>query len=423
MKSLSLFLAFGVGLAPLVAQTLFVPNGQLGTSSNGNVGIGTSSPTAFLSVYGTDPQKPVLLIDRPYDGARTQFRYYNEATAGEIGMTWYGSGRIAVWSGANLDSTGSSHMSAPKQAVTTHPSWLTLLDTFSDSFDVLRIPPGGAATSYIKITGSGNVGIGTATPTSFGAGAVLTEVHGTTSYGALLTSTNNVTGQMYANEGGAAVHVGSRSNHPLLLTVGNVERMVVSTAGNVGIGTFSPSSKLEVKGPSTWQGTIRVNSGAGQYSSYGWMIGDTLQWSAYAHPGTTPAGGLIFANGAGSDSVTFSQNGNVGIGTTHPTHKLAVNGAIRAKEVIVDTGWADYVFADDYKLKPLSEVEAHIKEKKHLPGIPSAEEVAENGVSIGEMQARLLAKVEELTLHLIDLKKENVQLRQEVNELKAVLTD
>ncbi|WP_232767024.1 hypothetical protein [Geminisphaera colitermitum] len=93
--------------------------------------------------------------------------------------------------------------------------------------------------------------------------------------------------------------------------------------------------------------------------------------------------------------------GDVGIGTGSPTHKLTVNGPIRAKEVIVDTGWADYVFADNYTLVPLSEVEAHIKEHKHLPGLPTATVVASEGVSIGEMQAALLAKVEELTLHLI----------------------
>jgi hypothetical protein len=69
--------------------------------------------------------------------------------------------------------------------------------------------------------------------------------------------------------------------------------------------------------------------------------------------------------------------------------------------VIVDTGWSDYVFADDYRLAPLSEVESHIREKKHLPGIPSAAEVAEHGVSMGEMQAKMMAKIEELTLHMI----------------------
>jgi hypothetical protein len=98
--------------------------------------------------------------------------------------------------------------------------------------------------------------------------------------------------------------------------------------------------------------------------------------------------------------------GNVGIGTTNPTQKLSVNGTVRAKEVIVDSGWSDYVFDESYELKALSETEAFIKAEKHLPDMPSARDVAEHGVSVGEMQAKLLAKIEELTLHVIEQQKQ-----------------
>jgi hypothetical protein len=111
--------------------------------------------------------------------------------------------------------------------------------------------------------------------------------------------------------------------------------------------------------------------------------------------------------------------GNAALGTQNPGgYKLAVAGNIHAYEIVVETGWSDYVFADDYKLMPLTEVEAHIKEHKHLPGVPSAKDVAEKGVSVGQMESTLLAKVEELTLHLIEQEKriqkleaENVALR------------
>jgi hypothetical protein len=112
--------------------------------------------------------------------------------------------------------------------------------------------------------------------------------------------------------------------------------------------------------------------------------------------------------------------GNVGMGTLNPTEKLTVNGRIRAKEVLVEsTGWSDHVFAKDYKLVPLSEVEHHIESEGHLPGVPSAQEVAEKGISIGEMQAVLLAKVEELTLCVIELKKENYELRKKMLKLES----
>jgi|GEM_PF-2238555 len=113
--------------------------------------------------------------------------------------------------------------------------------------------------------------------------------------------------------------------------------------------------------------------------------------------------------------------GRVGLGTTNPLgFRLAVNGSIRAKEVVVtNDGWPDYVFSDDYELASLEQVEAHIKEKKHLPGVPSAREVGERGVSLGEMQSTLLAKVEELTLHLIAQQKEIAALRDQVAALQS----
>ena len=114
-------------------------------------------------------------------------------------------------------------------------------------------------------------------------------------------------------------------------------------------------------------------------------------------------------------------NGNVGMGTWNPTHRLTVNGQVKSKGFVTDTSnWADYVFADDYALPSLGEVEAHIKEKRHLPGIPSAAEVKEaGGVELGEMQVKLLAKVEELTLHMIALEKQVRAQQARIAELEG----
>lgn len=114
-----------------------------------------------------------------------------------------------------------------------------------------------------------------------------------------------------------------------------------------------------------------------------------------------------------TDINDLSVNGNVGIGTLDTQgHKLAVNGTICAKEIKVESNWADFVFKKDYNLPTLEEVEAHIKDKGHLPGVPSESEVAKEGINVGETNALLLQKIEELTLYIIEMKKEINELKQ-----------
>jgi len=132
---------------------------------------------------------------------------------------------------------------------------------------------------------------------------------------------------------------------------------------------------------------------------------------------------LIDPNGGSTGATVWNTSGddinyvagNVGIGTADPgTWKLAVNGNIRAKEIKVETGWADYVFLDDYRLPTLQEVEKHINEKGHLPNIPSAKEVDANGIQLGEMNKLLLEKIEELTLYIIEQNKNQKQLEKRI---------
>ena len=113
-------------------------------------------------------------------------------------------------------------------------------------------------------------------------------------------------------------------------------------------------------------------------------------------------------------------NGNVGIGTTaQANYRLAVDGKIHTKEVKVDLdGWADYVFAKGYELPSLEEIRRHITEKGHLINIPSAAEVAANGIELGEMDRLLLEKIEELTLHILEQHRLQGELEREIQELE-----
>jgi len=160
----------------------------------------------------------------------------------------------------------------------------------------------------------------------------------------------------------------------------------------------------------------------------------------YLHPeAVSPYEGL-FKSGLWSkeNNDIIYNGGNVGIGSSPAADwKLSVNGKIRAKEVKVETGWADFVFEKDYDLPDLSEVEKHINEKGHLKDIPSAEEVAENGINMGEIQARLLQKIEELTLytiaqekqlkeqqHLIELQTDEIEsFKSAIDEFEKIKTD
>ena len=122
------------------------------------------------------------------------------------------------------------------------------------------------------------------------------------------------------------------------------------------------------------------------------------------------------------ERIRITADGKMGIGTTSPSYNLAVNGTIGCKEVTVtSTGWADFVFKDNYKLPPLSEVEAYISTNKHLPGIPTEAEVKEKGISVGDMSSKLLQKIEEITLYVIDLKKENESLRAQLTAFQEQL--
>ncbi|MHC0446375.1 hypothetical protein ACWA1F_13275 [Flavobacterium sp. 3-218] len=182
------------------------------------------------------------------------------------------------------------------------------------------------------------------------------------------------------------------------------------TGDQVVNGGISSSISNNTGGHLQLMNPLKTANGIGQrwaiYNMTG-VYGNGLQFWIYDNLGCN-AGGLC------ENRFTIMDNGNVGIGVMLPNNKLDVNGTIHSKEVKVDmTGWSDFVFKKEYNLPTLEEVEKHIAEKGHLENIPSEEEVLKNGINLGEMNAKLLQKIEELTLYMIEMKKENIDIKKQ----------
>lgn len=232
------------------------------------------------------------------------------------------------------------------------------------------------------------------------------------------------------NIGGVLYGTGFQSNLPENPTAGPV-------SGKIGINVINPTATLDVAGDakistslcigtSTPQAKLQIDAEGNQSNledniNNGLMIRGTDQ--------------VLYMGANSTDQVSYIQSvdyatsvaplllnargGNVGINTSNPQNALDVNGTIHAKEVKVDLdGWADFVFEKNYNLPSLAEVNQFIEDNGHLPNIPSAQEVKENGVNLAEMQAKLLQKVEELTLYSIQQQKEIQSLKAELEGLK-----
>ena len=228
----------------------------------------------------------------------------------------------------------------------------------------------------------------------------------------------NLMGNTLSNTSGNKL--GSVNAYPIRICTNNTDRIYIDAGGSIGINTTSPLQMLHVvegnilisasseRAPGSANGSILFGDEPTSTNPYG-------KWGIEYVGNEDEGYGLNFwkpynTGGGFMNNVLFlADNGNVGVGTNEPPAKFSVNGKVLAKEVHVCTSpdcWPDYVFGENYKLMNLKELDAYVKANKHLPGVPSANEVEEQGdVDLGEMNAILLKKVEELTRYVIDLQK------------------
>jgi hypothetical protein len=215
----------------------------------------------------------------------------------------------------------------------------------------------------------------------------------------------------------------------------NTKTLTVDANGNVVLQNMPAANVSSVSNAITG-GTLTTTVNG--VSSTPVVLPSFTDISIYANDGTL-AGNRTVTMGNNNlifnSTTTQTQNGGriyignqtaftpTNFATTNGNYKLFVEGGVlteQAKVALSGTGnWSDYVFANDYKLMPLKEIESFVKENKHLPGIESAEELVKNGLDLGDMQAKQMGKIEELTLYAIEQEKRLEKQGKEIEELKA----
>ncbi len=329
---------------------------QLVLDQNGFVGIKTATPTKALDVFGSIRSRDTITADDDIVAGDNIIAGDNITAGGTITAS-------STITGATLSSTGVLTVAGNSlfggTAVVNGELSTNTGVTINDAAGFLNFKTGGISKGFAQLNGD-DLRIG--------------------------CNSSNVNGKFVVRTAAG-------------------DQFFVDNAGYVGIGVATNGAEA------------RVHVGTG--------LDAGLNSNGYLMLGNSATSNLVFDNneimargGAGTVGNLVLQNdgGTVRIGSVAVPagYKFAINGKMICEELkikLASAGWPDYVFANDYKLQPLTEVEKFIQKNKHLPNIPSAKEVEKNGIAVGDMQKRMMEKIEELTLYII-------QLQKQIDELK-----
>lgn len=401
--------------------------------NGGNVGIGTINPSQKLTIEGIQ-SGALVKVKNLTPTAYAEQTFYNDnnniLTVGTIGSSY-----------SSNEWAGSSYMYSDRKL---YIKSADKIDFFSGGYSLNNI--------RMSINNNGNVGIGTTNPNgqlqinsirpiifkyNGGSGVYGSEIGFNAILNTYITPNRFIKLGGTSQQGGASIIVDNWGSMYFQTYNASTEsesiinynpQITFQNNGYVGIGTTTPDTKLTVNTDNFGDTQIKLlNTGiTTTFSSLMYNVNSGEFRISQKDGGNT---GITFYTNYStnnSEKMRITPNGNVGIGVTNPQYKLTVAGTIAAREVNVTTEtWSDFVFHSSYKLRSLGEVEQFIKANSHLPEIPSAAEVKENGIGLGEMNAKLLQKIEELTLYMIEQQKQMAEQQKyllnqqkQLNELK-----
>lgn len=398
-------------------------------SNNGNIGIGNSAPTQKLDVTGNiKASGTVTATGGNSTNWNSAYGWGNHATAGYL----------TAETDPQVGSNTASYV----------PKW------------------NGSALVTSNVYSTGTF-VGINTNASVGAGNFIVKSPNTTGYGGMYVTMDGTSNRKpfygYNCAGATAVwHEYDEATGQFQL-YNNGYNFVVGNTGKVGIGTTSPyANRLDVQGASSSEPIVNIDNattginvdvrgldvssvanpgyGIGTMSTggymgiYGYADASTYTGGAfgvYGYAGGSSSVGTRYgvygyayggADNWGGYFATKTYASELRVGGTQGAagYVAAINGKLIATEVRVElqSSWPDYVFNKDHNLMSLEDLEESISNNKHLPGVPSACEVESNGIMLGEMQTKTIEKVEEITLYLIQLNKENKELKARIDKLE-----
>ncbi|MFN0202602.1 MAG: hypothetical protein ACKVTZ_13845 [Bacteroidia bacterium] len=399
------YFSFKTNTTATSADSTVTPTERMVILNNGNVGIGNAAPNEKLTVSGGiildkgNLNGGVLTANALTFGTNgtaisTEGIYSKRTTSGNykgLDLVTNNVSRLSISNGglvtlSNLTGTGNRMVIASStgllssQAIPVSSQWVT-----------------SGTNIYYNVTG-GKVGIGVTAPVSTLAVAGNMNLdNGNTNAGTLAAGalTFGLNGTAISTEGIASKRTTGGNYKGVDIFTNNVSRLSISNAGIVTLANLAGTgTRMVVADAAGKLSTQAIPSGGGGTG--------TSQWTT-------------------SGTVIYYNTGNVGIGVAAPAYKLDVCGSVRAKEVRVQTAWCDYVFEENYPLRPLEEVKTFIQTNKHLPDVTSGQIIEKEGLDLGKGESEMIRKIEELTLYLIQEHETIKTLQQQLQAQQAQL--